>query len=451
MIRTIDLKEWETATPDRIEELRELRLPENPVIASALKRVNEREMVCIRELRSGIEIRTTSYVGSLTLGPLRLTIRPKVKPHAFAVLVGYALGLPSIELLPEHVARLTEPAFQDLLVARLTDESARILARGIYRQYALEEDALGSPRGRILFSALARRAYAPATTIPCRFYQRDEDVLPNQVLLSGLQLAAALALDARIRRQSLRVAAALKELVRPVTLDASTFQRLNHSRNRLLSTYEPAFALIRLLLAGHGITTESADESHPLPGFLFDMNMLFQQALGRFLKESLEDVRVEEQQSIRDLFSYQSSFNPLGKPSPKLRPDYVFRRGDRIVGIADAKYRDLWERELGRDMLYQLSVYALSQAQCRVATILYPAGDAGAKEARIAIHDPASGRIGGEVHLRPVDIHYIARLVGARGGVGGTRREKAAYARRLAFGAELRASSNAGHRLRVSL
>jgi 5-methylcytosine-specific restriction enzyme subunit McrC len=448
-MRTIELTEWETATPDTLKELRDLRLPDDAEIAATLRRVNEREMVSIRELRSGLEIRTTSYVGSLTLGTLDLRIRPKVRTESFAVLVGYALGLPRIELLPEHVARLTAPAFQDLLVARLADESARLLARGIYRQYTPQEGALGSPRGRILFSPLARQASAAAATVPCRYYERDEDVLPNQVLLSGLQFAATLAFDARIRRQALRVAAALKESVRPVMLNAFTFQRLSRSRNRLISAYDPAFALIRLLLAGHGISTGSVDESHPLPGFLFDMNMLFQQALGRFLTESLEEVRVEEQHSICDLFSYQPSFNPLGKRAPKLRPDYVFRRGDRIVGIADAKYRDLWERELGRDMLYQLSVYALSQAQCRVAAILYPAGDAGAKEARITIHDPVSGRIGGEVHLRPVDIDHIARLIGARGGAGKLLRERAAYARRLAFGAELRDSSSGGHISRV--
>jgi 5-methylcytosine-specific restriction enzyme subunit McrC len=445
------MTEWQTATPDTVEELRELRVPDNREIAAALKRINEREMVSIRELRSGLEIRTTSYVGSLTLGTLHLSIRPKVRTESFAVLVGYALGLPLIELLPEHIARLTAPAFQDLLVARLADESAQLLARGIYRQYTSQEAALGSPRGRILFSAMARQAPGPTVTLPCRFSERDEDVLPNQVLLSGLQFSATLALDARIRRQTLRVAAALKESVRPVTLDASTFQQLSRSRSRLLSAYEPAFALIRLLLAGHGISTDSADESHPLPGFLFDMNFLFQQALGRFLRESLEEVRVEEQHSIRELYSYQSGFNPLGKSAPKLRPDYVFRRGDRIVGIADAKYRDLWERELGRDMLYQLSVYALSQAQCRVAAILYPARDAGAKEARIAIHDPASGLIGGEVHLRPVDIEYIGRLIVARGGAGKLLRERAAYARRLAFGAELLGSSSGGHTSRVSV
>jgi 5-methylcytosine-specific restriction enzyme subunit McrC len=434
-VRVIELTEWETATPDTIEGLRELRLPDTPEIAAAVKRVNEREMVSIRELRSGLEIRTTSYVGSLTLGAIDLRIRPKVRTESFAALVGYALGLPLVELLPEHVAPLTTPAFQDLLVARLADESTRLLARGIYRQYRPQEGALASPRGRILFSAMARQTSETSATIPCRFYERDEDVLPNQVLLSGLQLAAALALDARIRRRTLRVAVALKESVRPAPLDTSTFQRLSRLHNRLLSAYDQAFALIRLLLEGHGISPDSANESCPLPGFLFDMNFLFQQALGRFLTESLENVRVEEQHSIRDLFSYQPGFNPLGRPAPKLRPDYVFRRGDRIVGIADAKYRDLWERELGRDMLYQLSVYALSQAQYRVAAILYPTSDSGAKEARIAIHDPASGRIGGEVHLRPVDIDYIARLIGTRGGGSGkVLRARAAYARRLAFG-----------------
>ncbi len=438
---TVDLSEWETANPDTHDELRDFRLPEGDEIAAALKRVNAREMVLIRELRSGLEIRTTSYVGSLTLGGLELRIRPKIRTESFAVLVGYALGLPQIEFLPEHVARLTAPAFQDLLVARLADESARLLARGAYRQYAPKEEALGSPRGKILLSALAHRSPAARATIPCRFYQRDEDVLPNQVLLSGLQLAATLALDTRIRRQALRVAAALKESVRPVPLVASTFVRLSRSRNRLMSSYEPAFAVIRLLLAGHGISVNSSDESYPLPGFLFDMNLLFQQAIGRFLTQSLEDVRVEEQHSIRELFSYQRSFNPRRKRAPKVRPDYVFRRGERIVGVADAKYRDLWERELGRDMLYQLSVYALSQPQCPVAAILYPSSNAGAKEARIAIHDPSSGGIRGEVHLRPINIDYIARLISARGETAKRVRETATYARRLAFG-ELEATDH---------
>ena len=46
--------------------------------------------------------------------------------------------------------------------------------------------------------------------------------------------------------------------------------------------------------------------------------------------------------------------------APTPRPDYVMSRGGHIVAIADAKYRDLWKRDLPSGMLYQLSVYALS-------------------------------------------------------------------------------------------
>ena len=43
------------------------------------------------------------------------------------------------------------------------------------------------------------------------------------------------------------------------------------------------------------------------------------------------------------------------------------------------------------DMLYQLSVYALSQAECRTATILYATTTHAARNARTAITDPIHG------------------------------------------------------------
>jgi 5-methylcytosine-specific restriction enzyme subunit McrC len=430
----VHLTEWQTVTAREVPELEGLFF-QSSTDRLLVERLADRRMVHVRELRDGLEIRTTSFVGSLSVGPLTIHVQPKLEAGAFAALIGYAMGLPRLELLTEHAAPLTAPSFQDLLIASLAEETTRLLARGIHRQYKAQEASLESPRGRLLFGALARQGPSTAVTLPCRFHERDEDVLPNQVLLAGVRLGAQLAIDRGVRRHAMRAAAALSERVQTVPLTAFTMARLERARSRLLDAYQPAFALIRLLMGGQGVSTHEAEESFPLPGFLFDMNVLFQNALGRFLTESLDDTHVSQQHHLSDFFAYQRSFNPRRKRTPTPRPDFVLQRKGRIVAIADAKYRDLWEQDLGRDMLYQLAIYALSQEHCRAATILYPARDPEAREARVSINDPTTGLPRAEVHLRPVDVGYLAQMVRARRDAV-TERRRAAYARRLAFGTE---------------
>jgi hypothetical protein len=66
-------------------------------------------------------------------------------------------------------------------------------------------------------------------------------------------------------------------------------------------------------MAGYGISTTHNGDSIELPGFLFDMNLLFQEGLGRFLRDWLVDGKVAEQYRLTDIFRYQPLFNPRRK------------------------------------------------------------------------------------------------------------------------------------------
>jgi 5-methylcytosine-specific restriction enzyme subunit McrC len=426
----VEMAEWQTVGPESLPELADLRFTAES--RPTIERLARERKITITELRTGVQIQTTSFVGSVAVGGLTIRVAPKLEARAFATLIGYAIGLPQIQLFEQHSARLQSAAFQDLIIASLVDETTRLLARGIHRQYKPIERALSSPRGRILFRDMARRPIPTHATIDCRFYERDEDVLPNRVLLGGVKLAAQLAIDSRLRARAMRAAAALAESARSATLAPHVWSALDRMKSRLLAAYEPAFALIQLLMAGHGIGAQATDQAAPLPGFLFDMDVLFQRAVGRYLRESLEGVEVREQYVVTDLFEYQGLFNPRRKRSPSPRPDYVFMQDGKVAGIADAKYRDLWAQDLGRDMLYQLSIYALSQAHCRTAAIIYPASDPAATEARISVKDPMSGQVRAEVHLRPLNIPRLADLVGRPPTTDNMRRRRA-YAQQLAF------------------
>ena len=95
--------------------------------------------------------------------------------------------------------------------------------------------------------------------------------------------------------------------------------------------------------------------------------------------------------------------------------------------ILDAKYRDLWERSLPRDMIYQLAMYATTHPQ-NVATILYPTIERHATESRVALREPIYWTDIGQVQLRPVVLQTLEELINER-----SAREKASYANWLAF------------------
>jgi 5-methylcytosine-specific restriction enzyme subunit McrC len=251
------------------------------------------------------------------------------------------------------------------------------------------------------------------------------------IFLFRMRLGSALDVDRSLRVRAGRLADLIAESVSPIRLDRQVFARLDGSMDRTTRAYEPAISLIRILADAKGVSL--GGETGPrLPGFFFDMNRFFQMLLSRFLKDNLSDLTIHSEHRLKGMLAYLPGWNPRRQQAPVPRPDFVVSAGAKVVAILDAKYRDLWENALPRDMLYQLAIYATIH-ESGIATILYPTTNAQAKEARIELRDPLLGSRRALVVLRPVSLDRLERLVSTK-QTAAVLRERKLFAHELVFG-----------------
>lgn len=434
----VRLSEWERQGPADNGGLLAGAALEDAAQRALARQLREQRALGITELRAGLEIQSFAHVGRIQLGNWVVTVEPKLAPDHFLALLRYAYGLRNLRLLETAEFDTTGVTLQDLIIQQLHAEARELIERGLSRRYVEVSEMLTSPRGRIDLNRIAASNANVCATVPCRHHLRSNQHILNRLLLSGLQLGANLAHDRGLKGSLHRLAHVLADTTQSLQLHAGVFEDARRHINRLTRNYEPTLKLIELLYQCSALSLGAA-ASVTVAGFLFDMNRFYQALVARFLTDYLCDHEMQEEASLNDVLRYLPTMNPLGRSAPRPRPDFIVRQRGRVVALLDAKYRDLWAHELPRDMLYQLSLYALSQPRGATAAILYPTTTPEARESVIEIRDPVAGRPQGFVALRPL---LISRWVSALEDVtGGPARRLAAE---LVFGAGLEGRRAAG-------
>lgn len=405
----LNLSEWQELSPDDDERLAALSLTSehSRTIARSLSKSGK---LHIEELRTGLRIQTTSYVGRISLDDVKISVVPKLPQFPLSVLFAYAYGIRKLHMVGRTGQPIDQKSFVDLIIQMILAETRELLSRGLKRTYRRRSEELASPRGRLDLRVIACQPVSTAT-VPCIHNPRSFECLANRVLLAGLQASTKLAQDPTIRGESRMLWNQIFDLVGGEPAGIYEVERFLWECDRLTVAYRPISVLTLILLSGQGVSLEEHATTEQLPGFLFDMNSFFQELVSKLLHDGLPECNVLDEFRLRNMLRYSPQQNPRNRKDPNPRPDFVLAWPHGNNTVLDAKYRDLWNTTLPRDMLYQLCMYALSSVGGGESGIIYPTTDYTASEQRVEIANPITGEFSGGVTLRPLNLDALATRI----------------------------------------
>ena len=94
---SVRLMEWQSCTPEPGAALDGVFL-EDDGSRTLAKLLTESGMLEVTELRAGLSLKSSSFVGRIELGNIQVTVTPKIKGNSLLRLLRYAYGLRDLEL-----------------------------------------------------------------------------------------------------------------------------------------------------------------------------------------------------------------------------------------------------------------------------------------------------------------------------------------------------------------
>jgi len=400
-------------TPDRVVvELGEWRQAVVPGLSlsaadrSAVAQMNDESSrrLEIEELKDGVRVKATSWVGVVRLERLEVRIEPKLAGgrDVLVSLIELTSGLAGLwrPRGPDATLESEGAGLLDLIALLFALETERVIRRGLLAGYIEREEAIPLLKGRLLVREQVLHRPKRWDRIHCRFDEHDRDIPENRVLAATVRLLTNRVGDTAVRRRLTRLRSVLDPISWPTAFDWKAAQR-DVIYQRLNQHYRPAHELAWLLWQGLGVDDLLGAGRTTSVAFLIDKNVLFERLVSLLLERLLqpEGCRVQSQ-AVQGAVVVDAR---TGKTYSSLIPDVlVSRAGVPAARLAiDAKYKLYDERKIDSADLYQLFMYAYSVSspsplKLGTALIVYPASAGGGKGVDISVQ-PMSGASGAKV------------------------------------------------------
>ena len=286
-----------------------------------------------------------STVGALEVGGLSVSIRPKLDISRVLFLASCAMG--AFDLREEYFDFQDAPTLVEALASALAAAARRAFARGLHHGYRTEEEALHTVRGRIRIDEQLRRRFGAPVPVEVRYDEFTDDITANRLVKAAAARLGRMRLRSPRSREGLRWVGARLENVSLVEFPAVPDVRFD----RLSEHYREVVALSRLILRHTSFETDRGRVR--APGFLMDMNAVFQGCVTQALRDALRlsDRVFRSGEQVRGV-----TLDEEGEV--RLEPDLSWWDGSTCTFVGDAKYKRIGYEHAPNADLYQLLAYA---------------------------------------------------------------------------------------------
>lgn len=293
------------------------------------------------------EIYPLQYCGILNFDSSGVYILPKISSRKaernldiFIYMLLYSYDI-SVENEDIAAAKNKKSTILEILVRLFAKNLLKEFKKGLYKTYITQEDNLIKLRGKYLVNENVKHNFT-RNKIYCEYDEFSEDNELNRFFLFALQTLLPFVKNKKLLKECELILCDVGTQKFDINRLNIAFNRINH---RFQQSYELAFLLLQKMIPM--FTQEKKSFA-----FLFDMNELFENFIGKIYKSLDRTTQMQRQKNYGSLV---------------LKPDIV--TFDMII---DTKYKKIGSRaDLSTADKYQMFVYG-TNFKIKNTMLLYP-------------------------------------------------------------------------------
>lgn len=336
----------------------------------------------VEDLKRGIRVNATSWVGVVRFSSFEVRVVPKLAGENLG-LVGMLAFTTGMDALNRNkglrdLDTLAHTDLFDLLALLFAEACEKIVNGGLLYDYMMEEQDLPILRGRLLIKEQIRRRMGQVDRIECRFDEHSSNIAENKVLTLALSFCARHVQNPSVLRKVRRL---MQIFLESCTIQEADIEDLltNITFHRLNQHYKEPIELAKILLQASGVNDLFAAGATKSFAFLLDMNKLFELFVYRFIERALDTsgCHVKYQHRDKSIIWNADANRPYARVIPDLIIEYLDPPEKRMV--IDTKYKLYDLKKISPADIYQCFLYAYAYSSntgsIPRSLILYPTLD----------------------------------------------------------------------------